>query len=95
MTGEALRRQAHRERNGWGKRPIVLRDDQLVRNVDGLRRLCAWLGIPTDGGAWDVAPAVVQAQPAAPGGQEVAPRQDVARLTRRRAAWNARTWPRR
>lgn len=51
MTGEALRRQAHRERNGWGKRPIVLRDDQLVRNVDGLRRL----GIPTDGDTWDVA----------------------------------------
>lgn len=55
VTGEALRRQAHRERNGWGKRPLVLRDDQLVRNEIGMRRLCAWLKIPTDGGAWDVA----------------------------------------
>lgn len=27
----------------------------LVRNPDGLRRLCAWLGLPTAGTPWELA----------------------------------------
>lgn len=48
-----VQRAAHRD--GWGKRPLVFKDTNLVKNPDGLRRLCAWLGVSTDGGAWDVA----------------------------------------
>lgn len=42
-------------RQGWGRRPLTIRDEHLVRNPDGLRRLCRWLGIDDAGHVWDVA----------------------------------------
>lgn len=35
--------------------PMQIRDTSLVRNPAGLRRLCAWLGLPTDGEPWALA----------------------------------------
>lgn len=35
--------------------PLRLSDTSLVRNPEGLRRLCAWLGIPADGDVWPLA----------------------------------------
>jgi hypothetical protein len=57
MTAAPMHRLVQRaaHRSGWGRRPLTIRDDQLVRNPDGLRRLCAWLGIDSGGHAWEVA----------------------------------------
>lgn len=38
----------HRKRDLMGE-VITFRDDELVRNLEGLKRLCAQLGLPTDG----------------------------------------------
>ena len=36
-------------------RVLTIQAKTLVRNMDGLRRLCAWLGLATDGHDYEVA----------------------------------------